>query len=792
MTKFYLIAALAAATSLNAAAQQLTATTAGDNPQMVTVTALTKNIIRVTNAPAGSELPESKITIPLADEFDGDIFVSGSTQLLVTASGVSVTLDNTTGAVTISGGADRSVIDTGVRVEADGKRTMSLAVPGGQSFYGAGERGYHYNLAGDTLTVFNRQNYGYTGSDPRAKQMNITMPLLLSSAGYALLFDDYAAAEIEVNNPIVYTTESRYPITYYFINGVDAESRASLAALTAELTRLTGRQKLPPLWSMGYITSKYGYKNEAETRDIVASLKKNGYPLDGVVLDLYWFGREEDMGYLDWDETNFPDHRKMLADLKAEGINLITVSEPYLLKNGRGIDNYNELAEKGMLVRDSLGNPGKVTIWVGHGGMFDVSNPDTRQWLSDRYRRLTDEGTTGWWGDLGEPEMHPDTLVHYNGLGAREYHNLYGNEWSSIISELFDSVYPDRRLMTLMRGGTTGLQRYSVFPWSTDVSRSWGGLEPQVRIMLNSGLSGLGYMSHDVGGFAVDPANPTDPELYVRWLQLGTFSPILRTHSSYMAEPICYPEYEEILLPLIKMRYQWLPYNYTLAFLNAAIGHPLVRPLNFYGNDSNLPDIDDEYLWGRDVLVAPVLEQGAESREIFFPDGTWVDISDPTRVYHGGDRIVYPAPLSVLPLFVRGGAFIPAADYEMTNTLDYDTSRYTINFYPTEGESDGIIFEDDMTTPSTLDEGRFTVLNFNADTTADQIRINFTATNGSNDYEPANPVKEITLIIHNTDKITRATFNDKKVSASYDAKTRTATLRLRWDIGQPATLLLTR
>lgn len=136
--------------------------------------------------------------------------------------------------------------------------------------------------------------------------------------------------------------------------------------------------------------------------------------------------------------------------------------------------------------------------------------------------------------------------------------------------------------MTMMRGGTTGLQSYSVFPWSTDVSRSWGGLAPQITIMLNSGLSGLGYMSHDVGGFAIDPAAPYDPELYVRWLQLGTFSPVLRTHSQSTAEPYCYPDQQDIILPLIKERYRWLPYNYTLAYENASQGLPLVRPLNFY------------------------------------------------------------------------------------------------------------------------------------------------------------------------------------------------------------------
>lgn len=165
---------------------------------------------------------------------------------------------------------------------------------------------------------------------------------------------------------------------------------------------------------------------------------------------------------------------------------------------------------------------------------------------------------------------------------------------------------------------------------STDVSRSWAGLQPQIKIMLNSGLSGLAYMSHDVGGFAIDKENPIDPELYVRWLQLGTFSPILRTHAQEFAEPYHYPEYADELLDLVKTRYRWLPYNYTLAYENASQGYPMVRPLNFDAHGATPYDsITDEYMWGSEVLVAPVLQQGARKRDIVVPDGTWIDYTTP-------------------------------------------------------------------------------------------------------------------------------------------------------------------
>lgn len=215
--------------------------------------------------------------------------------------------------------------------------------------------------------------------------------------------------------------------------------------------------------------------------------------------------------------------------------------------------------------------------------------------------------------------------------------------------------------------------------------------------------------------------------LYVRWLQLGTFSPVLRTHAQKTAEPYCYPEQQDIILPLIKERYRWLPYNYTLAYENASQGLPLVRPLNFYTPGSSLyDDINDEYLWGRDLLVAPVLTQGATERRVIFPEGEWIDLASPSDKYLGGDTILYPAPLNVLPLFVRSGAFIPTADYSMKNTGDYRTDRYTINYYPTEGKSSYTLFEDDTRSTTSLATGDYGLIQFDGDATPTYINIGVT------------------------------------------------------------------
>jgi alpha-glucosidase (family GH31 glycosyl hydrolase) len=432
------------------------------------------------------------------------------------------------------------------------------------------------------------------------------------------------------------------------------------------------------------------------------------------------------------------------------------------------------------MLLDTLGNQQEVTIWVGEGGMFDVANPKTRQWLANRYKQLTDMGIAGWWGDLGEPEVHPLSGLHANGLTAPLYHNQYGNDWSEIIYDLFKKEYPNTRLMTMMRGGTIGLQRYSVYPWSTDVSRSWGGLEPQVRIMINSGLSGLGYMGHDVGGFAVDKDSEYMPELYVRWLQLGLFSPILRTHAQAYAEPYNYPQYESIIKNIIKQRYTWLPYNYTLAWENAAKGYPLVRPLNFTDNSRTYDNISDEFLWGSQVLVAPVMTEGTTSRTVVFPDGQWIDPNNTAAIFPAHSSTVVDAPIDVLPIFVRAGAFIPSANYNMENTGDYDSSRLTVNYYPVaDVDSEFTMFDDDHTSTGTLADDCHRLIKFEGSANGSRIKI---SAEGSYTGAPDNI--HLNFVINRVAAPATFRVNGRTVKPKYDATAHTLTFDIRWPVAR--------
>ncbi len=680
----------------------------------VAVTPITPDIFKVSRIPYGEKkfsFPRSQASV-LSPSSEGVTWFASPTEVTFRSASTIVKVNRLTGRTIFLNAEGDTILSEAGGVDNSGDlKRVSLRNGIAQNLYGGGERGHSLRLNGDTLVMFNRQNYGYVAGDPRISQMGITVPWFVSDAGYGVLFDDYNRASLSLGkDSIVYESETPKPLSYYFVNG-----EGSLAGATSRYTELTGRQQLPPFWALGYITSRYGYHNEQEALGAIDSLKQRDYPVDGIVFDLYWYGKETDMGRLEWNKDQFPDHRRMLDSLNRMGVHTVLINQPYINKIG-AIDNYNMLSEAGMLVKDSAGNTHDVTTWVGDAGMFDMSNPATRAWLWNRLKGLTEDGVSGWWGDLGEPEVHPLTIMHANGETASQYHNVYGNEWSKTIYDGLRSDFPDMRPLLMMRGGTAGLQRYSVFPWTTDVSRSWGGFVPQVALMLNSGLSGLGYMGSDVGGFAVDPAEPYQPELYVRWLQMGAFSPMLRTHAQLKPEPYHYPQHDAIIKDFIKQRYQWLPYNYTLAYENTVEGLPLARPVNFHSEGGTVDaNVTDEYLWGSEVLVAPVFKKGARSRKVYFPAGdTWINWNKPSQTFAGGTTATVAAPLEEMPMFVKAGSFIPQYMRPIENVSQYDPMFLTVKYFPSKESSSFTMFDDNRLSPTSLSDGQYQLTTFTA------------------------------------------------------------------------------
>lgn len=622
-------------------------------------------------------------------------------------------------------------------------RRASFAGMGDRAFYGGGYNGRGTNLEGTTLVMDNTQTGGWdcTWSAPH----NICIPFVVSASGYGLLFDDrYQGASLTPSaEGTTYLSGSLTPVAYYFVGSADG----SMAGVMGNYTELTGRQPLPPYWALGYMTSRYGYRTQSEAEGIVEGIRDARLPLDCIVFDLYWQGEgNSGMGNLDWYRPNWPEPEQMMSAFAARGVRTVCITEPFFTSVSA---NYEPLCRLGYLADEDVHDMG----WLGapRTGLIDASNPAAMDWMWDFYSRRTAEGVTGWWLDLGEPERHDSDSRHAGGT-VEQIHNEFGDLWTARVYRGMREDFPDVRPFLMPRAGSAGMQRYSVFPWTGDIRRSFNGLKAQVPALVSAGMSGLGYMGNDVGGFAADGVG-TDPELYLRWIEMALFSPMMRTHSSLKPEPHL-PEYAEVLPAVrdfLNMRYSYLPYTYTLAWENATTGMPLARPLNFHDNAGTLAspaDSRDAYLWGRDILVAPVTDRGATSRSITFPAGKWVDLNDMSRVYAGGSTVTYTAPLETLPHFGRLGSFIARysqSEYENTDLID--RSRVTV-LCLVDAEAGGTVssqmFDDDHLSPESLERGEWSLTTFRGKPADDGYAVSIL---NSGSYPGMPEVRVYTLVV---------------------------------------------
>lgn len=586
-------------------------------------------------------------------------------------------------------------------------RSISFEGMGDRAFYGGGYNGQRIDHDGQTLVMNNTQTGGWesTWGAPH----NICVPFIVSTSGYGILFDDhYRNAKISPSSEgTTYSSSSPTPVSYFFVGSDDG----TMESVMENYTLLTGRQELPPYWALGYMTSRYGYHSRSEAENVISSLKKAALPVDAIVFDLYWQGEgNSGMGNLDWYAPNWNNPREMMTNFNNMGVKTICITEPFFTSAS---SNYSILKERGFFADDDVSG----MEWLGASpvGLIDASNPAAMDWMWQFYKARTEEGVAGWWLDLGEPERHDADSRHMGG-SVGQVHNEFGDLWTSRVYRGFKEDFPEVRPFLMPRAGTAGMQRYSTFPWTGDIKRSWEGLQAQIPALVSAGMSGIGYMGSDVGGFA---ASSTDANLYLRWIQMAMFSPMMRTHSTFNPEPYldCYSEVLPYVRDFLNLRYSFLPYTYSAAWENATKGTPLARPINFHDTEDSAPspaDCKDQYLWGRDIMVAPVVTN-TYSRSITFPQGTWVDLNDMQTSYAGGTTINYNAPLDKLPYFGRKGSFITRfSQKEYTNTGAIDNSKLTVIYLPDEnaGEVVSTVFEDNRVSTNTLEKNEYQTLSF--------------------------------------------------------------------------------
>ncbi|MBF9238107.1 DUF5110 domain-containing protein [Hymenobacter sp. BT683] len=702
---------------------------------------------------------------------------------------------------------------------APGGTAVRFRLAPGERLYGTGSRALPVNRRGYRLELYNQAHYGFGNGEPN---LNITLPTVLSSRGYMLFFDHHAPGYLDLGktdkNVLEYGAENLTSLSYFVITGRDQ------AEILERYTALTGRQPLPPRWALGLIQSRFGYKTDAEMQQVATRMRRENFPLDALVLDLYWFGGTKRQGDFDWDGAKFSNPAGMMSRLKQQGIKTILISEPYVMRTSR---NDSLVRTQGLVGTTSMGRPFTVgSFWAGPASILDVFKPKTRSWMWAQYRRLHDQGAAGWWSDLGEPENHPEAMRHATGP-ARAVHNAYGQEWARIIQDNYSQEFPDERVFNLARSGWAGMQRNSVFPWSGDIQRSWSGYQAQIPVMLGMGQGGVGYMHSDAGGFCV---GGIDSELYTRWLQMASLCPILRPHGEGVPpEPYYYPNpYKSSVRNAVQLRYQLLPYLYTLAWQNTLSGAPLARTMDFGADISfqqqaatigqtaadataattapdgriqpsaapsdeaditQLATLNDQYLLGPNLLVAPVLNPSQRRRNVVLPGGNWIDYHS-NLTYPGGRTVGVAAPLAHAPLLVRAGAFLPTTPYR-PSTAQYRPDTLLLRYYPDPStpQSEFTMYDDDGHSARALAQKQFETLTMRGTHTAGQTDVVLSC-QGSYAGQPASRL--VRLLVQRVAAPPTAIYLDKEQAAadisSYDPVRHELEVRFRIKAGATVSL----
>ncbi|MBV8303652.1 MAG: alpha-glucosidase, partial [Acidimicrobiia bacterium] len=499
-----------------------------------------------------------------------------------------------------------------------------------------------------------------TGHDPL--YLGIPVLVTVGDAGSTLVFfENSHRATVD----LAARGEARFDgggLRYYLVPG--PPDRA-----LRRYTELTGRAPMPPRWALGYHQSRWGYGSAHAVRAVVDGFAARDLPLAAVHLDIDVMDRYR---VFTFDPHGFPDPGALVAELEGRGVKVVSIIDPGVARE-QTFDVFADGAEADVFCRMPNGRMAPAVVWPGRVALPDFTADRVRRWWGRQYRRLVDLGVAGAWHDMNEPTAIALIGGSNPPLGARhdmegrggdhaEAHNLYGLLMDRAGYEAQAARRPNRRPFVLSRSGWAGVQRWA-WSWTGDTQTSWSALRQTIPTVLGLGLSGLPYTGPDIGGYHGSP----DAELYVRWFELATFLPFMRTHSSEESDPrepwLVAPHHLDHLRRLLRLRQSLLPYLETLAWEASTTGLPLARPLWWPDDRSSvLARVDDAFLLGDALLVAPVLEQGAREREVELPAGTWWRW-DGRGPVEGGRSVRLPAALGALPLLLaREGSAVPAAE----------------------------------------------------------------------------------------------------------------------------------
>ncbi len=522
----------------------------------------------------------------------------------------------------------------------------------GERLYGLGQRTHgRLDIKGLALDLVQRNG-------------EVNIPFVLSDRGYGLLWNVPAVGRVEfAENVTRWSAGQAREIDYWFT------AAGAPAKILSRYADATGHAPELPEWASGFWQSKLRYRTQDELLEVAREYRRRGLPLSVIVSDFFHWSA---MGDFRFDSAEWPDPTAMVAELKELGIELMVsvwptispLSEHYTEYNGRGM---LVGADQGVEFQQTIQDKGMATPMPV--AFYDPTNPQTREFVWGLVRKnYLERGIRVFWLDASEPELnpaHPGNLSLYAGPGA-EVANIYPRDNARLFADGMRQAGQEPTVL-LCRSAWAGSQKYGAAVWSGDIPATWESLRQQVRAGLNIGMSGIPWWTTDIGGFhGGDPSDPAYRELMVRWFQYGVFCPLFRLHGDrFPRVPTGYAmtggpnevwSYGEAAYPhlvaSLQLRERLRPYLHEQMRTASSTGLPPMRPLFVdFPEDAAAWTVEDQFLLGPDLLVAPVLEPGATSREVYLPAGR--DWTEPStgQVHPGGRIVTVSTPLDHIPVF---------------------------------------------------------------------------------------------------------------------------------------------
>ncbi len=582
-----------------------------------------------------------------------------------------------------------------------GKRVKCWkAMPYDEHYFGFGEKTGLLDKRRERMVMWNTDAAHY---GPDTDPLYQSIPFFIGireGLAYGVFFDNSYRTKFDMGA----TCEDRYSfeaedgeLSYYFLYG------PTVRKILERFTELTGRMPLPPRWALGNHQCRAFYYPASRALEVAENFRTRDIPADALWLDFNYMERAK---IFTWDKARFPDPERFLSDMKAKGFKVVVIIDPGV-KVDPSYQVYVEGIAKDYFCKYDSGEVFHAWLWPGICAFPDFTKEDVRIWWGDLHTDLLNAGVSGIWNDMNEPAVFtvsrrrlrhktfdPEVIHHDSGLMTphAKSHNVYALLECRATYEGLLRLRPNDRPFILSRAAYAGIQRYAAV-WTGDNTADWAHIALQIPMFLNMGLSGIPFVGSDIGGLFGTPT----PELLTRWYQIAALVPFCRNHTieSFDREPWMFGSYYEgIIRRYLKLRYRLLPYLYTTFQEASEKGYPVMRPLLFdFQDDPNTYTIEDEFLIGDALLVAPVTSRGAARRLVYLPRGAWIDYWSHEE-HQGPKWMEVEASLDTLPIFVKSGSIIPMQP-EMGYVDERPIDPLTLEIYTADRESTYTLYEDD-------------------------------------------------------------------------------------------------